>query len=105
MPVSKTGVPQGTVGSNPTLSASISKSLNEFHKDAISCTGNGLRLVVSGKLKVGEDVPGLNRSQAGSAMLASKYDKNEPIEFRQSTSTIDELRQTVQAAMSLLPVL
>jgi hypothetical protein len=53
----------------------VSKALIECQKDAISCTGNGLRLVVSGNSEDVEDAPIFNRSQPESAVRSKKCDK------------------------------
>jgi hypothetical protein len=73
-----------------------SEALNESQKDAISCSGNGLRLVVSDEPEDGEVAPGFNRSQPESAVRAKKCDKNEPTELAKSPPTVDEVRRTVQ---------
>ena len=94
--VLKTSVPQGTGSSNLPLSAFDSVALSESQQDAISCSGNGLRLVVSDQSEDVEDAVAFNRSQAESAVLAKKWHKNEPTESGQSPRTVDEVRQTVQ---------
>jgi hypothetical protein len=72
------------------------KALSESQQDAISCSGNGLRLVVSGEPEDSEVAPGSNRSQTESAVLAKKWHKNEPTESGQSPPTVDEVHWTVQ---------
>lgn len=74
----------------------VSETLNEAQKDAICCSGNGLRLVVSGESEDADGAAECNRPQAESAVRAKKCDKNEPIELATSPPTLDELRQTVQ---------
>jgi hypothetical protein len=71
-------------------------ALNESQQDAISCSGNGLRLVVSGDPEVGEDAPDFNRSQPESAVRTKKCDRNEPTESGESPPTVDDVRQTIQ---------
>ena len=74
----------------------VSKALIESQQDAISCSGNGLRLVVSGEPEDGEVAPGCSRSQPESAVRARKCDKNEPTELATSPPTLDEVRRLVK---------
>ena len=73
-----------------------SSTLNESQKDAISRSGNGLRLVVYGESEDADGAAGGNRSQPESGVLAKKCDKNVPTESGQSSPTIDDVRQTVR---------
>ena len=73
-----------------------SSALNESRNDAISCSGNGLRLVASGEPEVADGAAVCNQSQSESAVRAKKCDKNEPIKLATLPPTLDELRQTVQ---------
>lgn len=73
-----------------------SKTLSDSQQDAIGCSGNGLRLVVSGEPQDGEVAPGCSRSQPESAVRAKKCDKNEPTELATSPPTIDEVRRMAQ---------
>lgn len=78
-----------------------SKAVSESQQDAISCSGNGLRLVVSGEPEDGEDAPGFNRSQPEAAVRAKKCDRNEPIELGQSRPTVETVRQSIQDCAEL----
>jgi hypothetical protein len=78
-----------------------SKALNEPQKDAISCSGNGLRLVVSDEPEDVEHAVAFNRSQPESAVRAKKCDKNEPTELGRSVPTLDEVRKAVDGCEEL----
>ena len=78
-----------------------SKALNESQKDAISCSGNGLRLVVSGEPEDGEVAPGSNRSQPESAVRARKCDKNEPTESLDRPVSVEQLCELVELCVDL----
>ncbi len=75
---------------------SESKALNESQQDAISCSGNGLRLVVSGEPEDGEDAPGFNRSELESAVRARKWHKNEPTESAQLPPTVETVQDCAE---------
>ena len=74
--------------------------ISDTQKDTISCSGNGLRLVVSEGPEAGEVSTGVTRSQSKSAARA-KFGAAPDAEHSGSDPTVDDVRAVVECCESL----
>ncbi len=84
-----------------------SSGINDTQKGAISCSRNGLRLVVSDEPEAGEVATGVDRSQPDSAAQAqigaerAQFDAEPDAAYSSSVPTVDEVRSMVETCESL----
>jgi hypothetical protein len=74
--------------------------INDTQEDAISCSGNGLRLVVSDEPEAREVSTGVSRSQQKSAAQA-QFGAASDAAHSAAVSTVDDLRVVVENCESL----